>query len=73
MKLRRDRLPVIIAWLGQGRSLMAQTLAWRLDVSIRTVHRDIAYLRQHGHRIDSSAGRGGGLILRNKKEWKHVA
>jgi len=65
--MRADRLPLILTWLGQGHSMMALTMAWRLDVSVRTVYRDVNILREQGYRIDSSPGHGGGLMLRKTR------
>jgi predicted DNA-binding transcriptional regulator YafY len=64
---RYERLPMILNWLGEGRALMAVTLAWRLGVSVRTVYRDLNVLRAAGYRIDSSAGMGGGIMLRKPR------
>jgi predicted DNA-binding transcriptional regulator YafY len=64
---RRERLPMLLEWLGDGRAAMAVTLAWRLDVSVRTVYRDLNALRAAGYRIDSSAGMGGGIMLRKPR------
>jgi DeoR/GlpR family transcriptional regulator of sugar metabolism len=59
MKLRADRLPLILTWLLPGEVLSIQTLAWRLAVSPGTVHRDLKVLRGRGYRIDSNAGCSG--------------
>jgi predicted DNA-binding transcriptional regulator YafY len=41
----------------------AEELAAELSVSVRTLHRDLAVLRDGGVPIDSDRGRGGGLSL----------
>lgn len=41
----------------------AAELAEGLGVSVRTVHRDLAFLRDLGMPVDSDRGRGGGLRL----------
>src|SRR4030095_13703776 len=41
----------------------AAELAAELSVSVRTLHRDLALLRDLGIPIDSDRGRGGGLRL----------
>jgi predicted DNA-binding transcriptional regulator YafY len=38
-------------------------LAHELGVSARTLHRDLAFLRDHGMPVDGDRGRGGGLRL----------
>lgn len=61
---RSERLPLILDHLEPRRPLTALALAWRIDVSLRTIYRDLAYLRRAGYRIDGSAGGGGGILLR---------
>lgn len=63
MKLRCERLPLILYYLEGRRVMLVQVLAYKLDVSVRTIYRDIAFLRRHGRRIDGSAGHGGGIRL----------
>ena len=41
----------------------AGELAAELGVSVRTLHRDLALLRDFGIPVDSDRGRGGGLRL----------
>lgn len=53
-----DRLFQIVLQLGRGRVLTAQTLAERLEVSERTIYRDIANLMASGIPIDGEAGVG---------------
>jgi predicted DNA-binding transcriptional regulator YafY len=67
MKLRADRLPVLLALLQEGNALLVFAIACRLDVSVRTVYRDLRCLRNEGHRIIGSAGTGGGVMLRRSR------
>lgn len=53
-----DRLFQIVLQLGRGRVLTAQTLAERLEVSERTIYRDIQNLMTSGVPIDGEAGVG---------------
>ena len=53
-----DRLFQIVLQLGRGRILTAQALAERLEVSERTIYRDIQNLMQSGVPIDGEAGVG---------------
>lgn len=59
---RADRLFEIIQLLRGGRLLTARTIADRLEVSERTVYRDIVDLKANGVPIDGEAGVG--YILR---------
>jgi predicted DNA-binding transcriptional regulator YafY len=68
LKQRDERLPLILGWLARGQALQLQVLAWRLGTSMRTIHRDIRVLRDCGHRIAGSAGRGGGIMLRQPRK-----
>ena len=60
---RADRLFQIVQYLRAGRLLTAQTLSERLEVSQRTIYRDIADLQGSGVPIDGEAGVG--YILRD--------
>jgi predicted DNA-binding transcriptional regulator YafY len=60
---RADRLFQIVQYLRGGRLLTAATLADRLEVSERTVYRDIADLQSTGVPIDGEAGVG--YVLRS--------
>ncbi len=60
---RADRLFAIIQALRGGRLRTAGWLAERLEVSRRTIYRDIADLQAHGTPIEGE--RGIGYILRN--------
>ncbi len=53
-----DRLFQIVLQLGRGRVLTAKTLAEQLEVSERTIYRDIADLMASGVPIDGEAGVG---------------
>lgn len=55
---RADRLFQILQYLRGGRLLTARALAERLEVSTRTVYRDIADLQSTGVPIDGEAGVG---------------
>ena len=53
-----DRLFQIVLQLGRGRVLTAKTLAEQLEVSERTIYRDIADLMASGVPVDGEAGVG---------------
>jgi len=55
---RADRLFQIVQYLRAGRLLTAKILAERLEVSERTIYRDIADLQSSGVPIDGEAGIG---------------
>ncbi len=55
---RADRLFQIVQYLRAGRLLTAKILAERLEVSERTIYRDIADLQGSGVPIDGEAGIG---------------
>ena len=55
---RADRLLELIASLKAKRLVKAEELAERLEVSVRTVYRDIATLQAQGLPIDGQAGVG---------------
>jgi predicted DNA-binding transcriptional regulator YafY len=55
---RADRLFQVIQLLRGGRLVTAQKLAEKLEVSERTVYRDIADLQSSGVRVDGEAGVG---------------
>lgn len=60
---RADRLFLIVQYLRGGRLATAKRLAERLEVSERTVYRDIADLQANGVPIDGEAGVG--YVLRS--------
>ena len=53
---RADRLFQIVQYLRGGRLLTAAMLAERLEVSERTIYRDMADLQSTGVPIDGEAG-----------------
>jgi len=55
---RADRLFQIVQYLRGGRLVTARTLGQRLEVSERTIYRDIADLQASGVPIDGEAGVG---------------
>lgn len=60
---RADRLFQIVQYLRGGRLLTAAQIAERLEVSVRTIYRDIADLQGSGVPIDGEAG--AGYLLRS--------
>jgi predicted DNA-binding transcriptional regulator YafY len=57
------RLEALKGLLAQRDVTTAGELAVELDVSVRTVHRDLATLRDLGTPVEGDRGRGGGLRL----------
>jgi predicted DNA-binding transcriptional regulator YafY len=55
---RADRLFRIVQLLRSGRFLSGAQLAKRLEVSLRTIYRDIADLQSSGVTIEGAAGVG---------------
>lgn len=60
---RAVRLEALKALLAARDYSTAAELAAELDVSVRTLQRDLALLRDFGIPVDSDRGRGGGLHL----------
>lgn len=60
---RTDRLDHLERLLRLRPSTTASALAAELEVSVRSVYRDLDALRTRGLRIDGDAGRGGGVRL----------
>lgn len=60
---RVDRVMQLSALLRARESSTVAELAAELDVSERTVLRDLATLRDHGTPLESQSGRGGGIRL----------
>ena len=53
-----DRLFQIVLMLGRGRVLTAKALAERLEVSERTIYRDVQDLANSGVPVEGEAGIG---------------
>lgn len=60
---RAERLDLLLRILRDRPGITAQELAAALQTSTRSIFRDIAYLRDRGHPVEASRGRGGGLRL----------
>lgn len=60
---RFARLDTLIRTLRNRPGITAFALADQLNVSVRSIFRDIETLRDRGYPIESSRGRGGGLRL----------
>lgn len=60
---RIERLDAIAALLKGDAALTANGLAERLGVSLRTISRDLALLRDRGVPVEADRGRGGGVRL----------
>jgi predicted DNA-binding transcriptional regulator YafY len=60
---RFARLDTLISTLRDRPGITAGALADQLDVSVRSIFRDIETLRERGYPVESSRGRGGGLRL----------
>ncbi len=60
---RAGRLESLKSLLVERDYTTAAELAAELHVSVRTLHRDLAFLRDLGMPVDSDRGRGGGLRL----------
>jgi predicted DNA-binding transcriptional regulator YafY len=60
---RTDRLDLMLRMLRGRPGVTAAELSAQLGTSVRSVFRDLAYLRDRGYPIESSRGRGGGLYL----------
>lgn len=63
MGSRSQRLDALLALLGQQNGVTVAELAEELEVSQRTLFRDLAELRERGVEIDGDPGPGGGLRL----------
>lgn len=60
---RAERLSQVLALLRARDSAQAEEIAEELGVSLRTVYRDIAALREQGQPISGEPGPGGGIRL----------
>jgi len=58
-----SRLFQIIYYLMEQKTITAKSLAERLEVSIRTIYRDIETLSQAGVPVFATQGKGGGIHL----------
>ena len=66
---RSIRLLNLLQQLREARyPITAQVLAERLNISVRSVYRDIDSLREQGVRIDASAGLGFQTLHLSKKD-----
>src|SRR5687767_15997830 len=61
--MRAERLIAILMALQRAQALTAGELAQRLDVSVRTIFRDIDALSTMGVPVYTEQGRGGGIRL----------
>lgn len=61
--MRAERLISLLMALQRGHALTAGDLAQRLDVSVRTIFRDIDALSTMGVPVYTEPGRGGGIRL----------
>lgn len=61
--MRAERLISLLMALQRGHNLTAGDLAQRLDVSVRTIFRDIDALSTMGVPVYTEPGRGGGIRL----------
>src|SRR5258708_28559043 len=61
--MRADRLVTMILLLQTRKKLTARALATRLEVSPRTILRDVEALSRAGIPMYTTGGRGGGIAL----------
>lgn len=61
--MRASRLVALLLELQAGRGATATALAERLEVSVRTIYRDVAALQDAGVPLWTEAGPGGGIRL----------
>jgi predicted DNA-binding transcriptional regulator YafY len=60
---RIDRLDLLTRVLRDRPGITVAALAHELDVSVRSVFRDLDHLRERGYPIEADRGRGGGVRL----------
>jgi len=58
---RGDRLDALVAAIRAREGISMADLAEELEVSVRTIRRDVALLRTRGMDIEGDRGRGGGI------------
>jgi predicted DNA-binding transcriptional regulator YafY len=58
---RGDRLDALVALIRANEGISMTEAALQLDVSVRTVRRDVSILRARGMEIEGDRGRGGGI------------
>ena len=63
--MKSSRLFQIVYELMSGERMTAPELARRLEVSVRTIYRDVEALCQAGVPIATGQGQGGGIRLRD--------
>ncbi len=62
----------VLSLLGDGQVWTGQRLADRSGLSLRTVRRAVAALREEGILIDTDVGRGGGMRLGSRSKLRRV-
>src|SRR5215207_4657926 len=62
---RLDRLDLLARMLRDRPGITVRELANELDMSMRSVFRDLSALRDRGLPVESSRGRGGGMRLQH--------
>jgi predicted DNA-binding transcriptional regulator YafY len=60
---RIERLDILTRVLRDRPGITVADLARALDVSVRSVFRDLGHLRERGYPIEADRGRGGGMRL----------
>jgi predicted DNA-binding transcriptional regulator YafY len=61
--LRIDRLDLLTRIIRDRPGITVAELARELDISARSVFRDLAHLRDRGYPVEADRGRGGGVRL----------